>query len=185
MVDDYILTTKALGRDDAANVENDLDASNLIALDFAVLEYLKNWNYFQVTVNVSVISPRNQHLRTHRFQLSRFLIEQQRNLVFNQLISASPFEMWSRVVVRAQNNHGYNLHNSHVSDQQLYLSETSHDRLSSSRTYTITKKDVRAFSQYTMLWIDTMEQYKQDVNDNNWFCLEVPNRTWFITIYQK
>ena len=186
IVDDYILTTKALSKDDAADVENDLDASNLIGLDFAVLEYLNNWINFQVTVNVSVFSPSNQHLRTHTFQLSRDLIEQHINLVFDELISALPFEMWSRVVVRAQNNDGYHLHNSYVRDQQLYPSETSHDRfLETGKPKALIKQDVRAFSRCNMLWMDDMKQYKQDALDNNWFCLEVPNKTWFITIYQK
>jgi hypothetical protein len=179
MVDDYILTTKALGRDDAANVENDLDASNLIDLDFAVLEYLNNWNNFQVTVNVSVFSPRNQHVRTHRFQLSRFLVKKRRtrNIVFNELIKALRFELWSRVVIRADNNRGYHLHNSHQREEQLFPSIY--------QTVNLIRQDIREFSKSSMLWMDDMAQYKQDALDNNWFCLEVPNRTWFITIYQK
>jgi hypothetical protein len=182
-IGDHTLTTKALGKDDADEVAMDLHNVNSINLDFAILEYLKDWKYFPVNVRLRAMPGKeNQRLRIRTFQLSRHLFNREKNHVFNQLIIASPFEMWSRVVVRAQNNDGYHLHNSYVRDQQLYPSETSHDRLSPKA---LIEQDVRAFSQYNMLWMDTMEQYKQDVEDNNWFCLDVPDKTWFITIYQK
>jgi hypothetical protein len=117
--------------------------------------------------------------------LSRHLFSREQNCVFDQLITASPFEIWSRVVVRAKNNDGYHLYNSYVGDRQLYPSETSHDRLSPKALMELIEQDIREFSRTHMLWMESMERYKQDVLDNNWFCLDVPDRTWFITIYQK
>jgi hypothetical protein len=175
---DHTLTTKALGKDHAAEVAMDLHNVNSINLDFAILEYLKNCKYFPVTVFIRAMPGKgNQSVKIREFQLSRHLFNQTNNFVFYQLTTASPFETWLRVVVRAENNNGYHLHNRYVRDQQLYPPETSHGRL--------IEQDITEFSQYNMLWMDTMEQYKQDALDNNWFCLEVPNRTWFITIYQK
>jgi hypothetical protein len=176
-IGDHTLTTKALTANESADVKNDLDASNLTDLDYAVLKYLKNWKYFQVTVNVSVFSPRNQHLRKHRFQLSRYLVENNRNVVFDELINASPFQAWKHVVARATNNIGYHLFNPFNSEEQLFPSAYQTEKR--------IRQDIREFSKFSMLWMDSMTQYKQDVLDNNWFCLDVPDRTWFITIYQK
>jgi hypothetical protein len=80
------------------------------------------------------------------------------------------------------NNEGYHQHNSYIHKLQLYPSDRSHDGLSPEQHIRI---DIKDFSKYNMLWMETMQQYKQDALDNNWFCLDVPDKTWFITIYQK
>ena len=180
---DHTLTTKALGKDDADEVAMDLHNVNSINLDFEILRYLENWIYFPITVRLRAMPGKeNQRLRMRTFHLSRHRVKREKNFLFNQLIRESPFEMWSRVVVRAKNNEGYHLHNSYIHDQQLYPSVMSHDGLSPQARIRI---DIKDFSKYNMLWIETMQQYKQDVVDNNWFCLDVPDKTWFITIYQK
>ena len=179
---DHTLTTKALGKDDAHEVAMDLHNVNSINLDFQILRYLKRWTYFKITVRLRVM-PGNEN---HTFVLSRHLVKTNNNFLFDKLISQSPFKMWSRVVVRAANNEGYHLYNGFIRDRQLYPSENpsdrSHDGLSPEQHIRIDLKD---FSKGNMLWMEPMQQYKQDALDNNWFCLDVPDKTWFITIYQK
>lgn len=180
---DHTLTTKALGKDDADEVAMDLHNENSINLDFEISRYLKNWIYFPITVRLTAMPGiKNQRLRMRTFYLSRHLVKSNKNFLFDQLISQSPFKMWSRVVVRAANNEGYHLHNSYIHKLQLYPSDSSHDGLSPERH---TRIDIKDFSKYDMLWMESMQQYKQDALDNNWFCLDVPDKTWFITIYQK